>query len=247
MGLLLVDDLMRGELPVLFILHIAQKEDEIAGLTRLQSHLDAMRSDGTPAVGDTVSGGSGSHRVGQTLLAVKADKGFPVGVEAADGLVDMVEREMIAALPILGLVIDSGAFDLNLTGGEVPLEVLHVGGGVPKTPFLEGEELQLLDLGSLVAQRQLLYFAPFVQRHKEKDAGLHAILAARDAGIVHSVAAFVEVQRRAAGLPARIPHRFTILDVEVTPVIVHGNVVVTIAGEPAKLGIFVETIASDSV
>ena len=70
MSFLLVDYLLGAELLVLFVLHIAQQEDEVAALAWLQGNLDIMRCDRAPAVGKTVACGLPSitaSRLGKPL------------------------------------------------------------------------------------------------------------------------------------------------------------------------------------
>src|SRR5205823_14897369 len=63
-------------------------------------------------------------------------------VEARDGRVHVIEREVVAPLAVLGLVIDRAAFDLDLTAAEIALVVGHVVVGVPEAELQEREQLQ---------------------------------------------------------------------------------------------------------
>ena len=49
---------------------------------------------------------------------------------------------MVAALLVLGLVIDHRAVDLNLSCREVSLEILHVSSGIPETPLCKRIQLE---------------------------------------------------------------------------------------------------------
>lgn len=42
---------------------------------------------------------------------------------------------MVSSFPILGLVIDGAAFNLDFADAIVPLEVCHIVVGVKQTPF----------------------------------------------------------------------------------------------------------------
>ena len=65
---------------------------------------------------------------------------------------------MVPAFPVFGLMVDDGTVDLHFSGGEVTLEVLHIGRGVPQTPFYKGEQFQLFRCTALIPKRQFLYF-----------------------------------------------------------------------------------------
>ena len=94
----------------------------------------------------TVAGLTLHHSLRISKLIVQAYEGLTVGVEALDGGVHVIESVVVAALAVFGLVIDCRALDLDFARREVTLEVLHVRSGIPQTPFLEREELQLLHL-----------------------------------------------------------------------------------------------------
>ena len=94
---------------------------------------------------------------------------------------------------------------LYFTGREVALEVLAIGGGIPQAPLGIAEQLQVLHLLGGVSQGYLLDLRPRLQRYEIKYAGLYSILAARDAGVVHTVTALVAVEWCLAGFPAWVP------------------------------------------
>lgn len=59
--------------------------------------------------------------------------------------------------------------------------------------------------------------------------------------------ALIEVQRCAARLPSWIPDGVSIFQIEVTAVVVHRNVVVTIASQTAEFGVLIERVATSRV
>ena len=59
--------------------------------------------------------------------------------------------------------------------------------------------------------------------------------------------ALVEVERRLAGLPSRIPNGIAILDIEVATAIIHRYIIVAIARDATELGILVEAVAACGV
>ena len=55
----------------------------------------------------------------------------------------------------------------------------------------------------VVLERQLLHLCPCMERNEEEDRSLDTVLAARDAGVVHTMTALIRVELCLAGLPAR--------------------------------------------
>ena len=153
----------------LWLLNISEHEDEVALLAGLQVHFDVVGGDGAPSVGDGVAGLAFHYGVGVGKLVVESDECLAVGVEALYGGVDAVVGVVVAALLVLGLVVDDGAVDFHFAGGEVALEVLHVGGSVPQAPFSEGEEFEALGLAGEVLEGDFLHLAPFLQGYEEED------------------------------------------------------------------------------
>ena len=59
--------------------------------------------------------------------------------------------------------------------------------------------------------------------------------------------ALVRVEWSLARLPARVPHRAVVVDVEIASAIVHRHTVVAIAGDATELCVFVEVVTSGCV
>lgn len=180
-------------------------------------------------------------------LLIESHEGFAVGVVSVHLAVDRVEGVVVAPFSVLCLMVDGRAFHFHLPRGKVSLEVLHVRGCVPQTPFHEREQFQVLDLISLVGNCHLLHFRPLVERDEEKDTCTDTVLLACDAGIVHAVSALVKVKRSLAGFPPRIPYRLPVLDVKIPATVVHGHVIVAITRDPPELSVLVETVTTRSV
>ena len=123
---------------------------------------------------------------------------------------------MVTAFFILSLVVDDGAVNLYLTGGEVALEVLHISGCVPEAPLLEAEEFEFTDTGGGIGEGEFLDLSPCLEGYEEQDLCCYAVLAAFYGGVVHTVTALVEIKRGFAGFPAGIPDCGTILDIIIT-------------------------------
>jgi hypothetical protein len=73
------------------------------------------------------------------------------------------------------------------------------------------------------------------------------ILAALDDGVSHAVAAGVRVELCLRRLPAGIPDRIAVLDIEIVTVGILWRIVVAESGEPEKLGVLVEAVTSSRV
>ena len=133
---LLVDGLRAGRIELFGdgILVVAEDEDDLAGLAGRQFELDLMRADRRPAMGDGVGELAGFDGGGLVPAAVTAQEGLALGVEAAAFGGAGEVGKVVAALAILGLVIDDAVFDLDLADGEVALEV---GGVVLRIPEAE--------------------------------------------------------------------------------------------------------------
>jgi hypothetical protein len=86
----------------------------------------------------------------------------------------VVEREVVAALAVFGLVIDGAAGDFDLAGAEITLEVGLIVVGVPQTELDEREQLQLLRFVALVAQGDLVDLARLAGRDEVQRLGLDA-------------------------------------------------------------------------
>ena len=154
---------------------------------------------------------------------------------------------MVAPLLVFGLVVYGRAVDLHLAGREIALEILHIGGGVPQTPFLEREEAEAFGTAGEVGQGKLGDLGVDSDGDKEEGARLQSLLAACDDGVIQAVAAFVEIERGLAGLPAGAPDGVAIFYIEITASGIHRHPVVAVAGETPEFGVTIEGVASCGV
>ena len=69
-------------------------------------------------------------RLAKTI--VRAEEAFAIGVEAVDRRIDGVNGKVVAALTVFRLVIDRAAFDFDLAGGEIALEIGRIVLRVPQ-------------------------------------------------------------------------------------------------------------------
>ena len=107
---------------------------------------------------------------------MKAEEGLAVGVESVDFGVDGIEREMIPAFAVLGLVIDRAAVNFHLAGGEVALEVRSVIKRVVQTPFHKGDERNLFFGAAGIGQGEHLNFGVLAVGNHVQDVRLHIVL-----------------------------------------------------------------------
>jgi hypothetical protein len=107
-----------------------------------------------------------STTTGLVPAAVGAQEGLALGVETGQRLGAGKVGKVIAALAVLGLVVDDLVFHFHLAGAEVALEVGGVVQGIPQAELDEEKGRQLGGFSALVGDRQLPDFQVFTQRHK---------------------------------------------------------------------------------
>ena len=248
LGFYLVDGLAVGfKLLILRHLHVAEYKYQSLGLTRLQSDLLEVGCDGSPAVCKAVVCLVCDNCLRITETVVETDEGIAVGIVAVDRVVYGIECVMVAAVSVLGLVIDHGTVYFDTAGREVTLEVVGVVLRIPQTPLCKREEGKGLLGGTFVGQHDLLHFAVEILRNEEGYLSAQVIFLTLDDGITHTMAALVRIQLGLYRRPAGIPDGAVLIDVEITSAHIDGNVVITITSDTAQAGILVERITSGSV
>ena len=128
------------KLLILRVLAVAQQENEAPALAGREGELKVVAAYGRPAAGHAVPAPVLKHRGGRIKAPVRAQEAVTVRVEALHGGVHRVHGVMVAALPVLGLVVDGAALYLHFAGGEVALEVGGVVLGVPQAELHEAEQ-----------------------------------------------------------------------------------------------------------
>ena len=210
-----------------------------------------MTCDGTPTVCQAIGRLTVQHCLWFAEFIIQAHKRFAVRVITIDRTVHSIVGIVIAALLIFRLVVDSRpivqSLHLHFSGGQVALEILAVGGGIPEAPLGIREDLQRLLLLRLIGQRQTLNLGFHAQRNKIQHARANIILRARDTRIVQAVTTLIPIQFRLARLPAWIPDSIAIFYIEVSSDAIHRHAVVSIACDTAKLGVLVEVITACSI
>ena len=140
----------RVELGVGGVLPVTEREDDLARLTRLDLEAHVVRADGLPAVGDGVGGHPALDDIRPFPASIWAQEGIALGIEAGQRLTAGEPGEVVATLPVLGLVIDDTVLDLDLTDRVVALEVGGVVVGVPEAPLHCAEERQVGGLRTFI-------------------------------------------------------------------------------------------------
>ena len=253
----LVDRLRAGrvELGVRRVFVIPQQEDDLPALAGLERQLDVVRADRLPAVRDRVERRAARHGRGVVPAAVRPQERVALRIEAGQRLGAGEVGEVIAALAVLGLVVDHarGRVDLDLAGAEVALEVGRIVLRVPQAELDGGEDRELRRLGAVVGHGELPDLQILAERDEVAGAGFDAAVGRADDRVAHPVPAGVVVQRAAGRLPRRRPEIAgrvigrVVAQIDVAPAGVERRVVVAIAGQPAQAGIPVEGVAAGGV
>ena len=84
-------------------------------------------------------------------------------------------------------------------------------------------------------------------RNKCRDLRSDLILLAGDDSVAHAVSAGIAVERCSGRLPAGIPDRIAILNIEVMSVRIERRVVVAITCEAEKLGVFIKSVSAAGI
>jgi len=165
---LLIDPLRAGrvELLVSWVFHVAQYKYDGLGLSGLKSQLDMVRTHGRPAVRDGIGRHTAAHDEGCVPTAIGTQKYLTRRVVSRRLKGTGKVGEMVAALPVLGLVIDNAFLHLDLAGGEVALEVGDVIPGIPETELQGREDRQLRRCVPIVGQDKTPNLEIAVKRHK---------------------------------------------------------------------------------
>ena len=127
-----IDDVRRDELLFLRILAVTQHKHETHAFARLQCAAQIVAADGRPSAGDAVRAPVFKHGARLAKTIVRAEEAFAIGVEAVDRRIHGVNGKVVAALTVFRLVIDRAAFDFDLAGGEIALEIGRIVLRVPQ-------------------------------------------------------------------------------------------------------------------
>ena len=206
-----------------------------------------VRTDRRPAVGDAV--GAMARFDGFRLggAAVHAAEGVAGGVEAGHGRVGPEHSVVVAALAVFGLMINGAAHDLHFAGGEVALEVGAVVHGIPQAELHVAEHIQRAGGSGLVFKGQPVDLTGISAGNEEFLLGEDAVFFAGQDGVAQTVAAAVGVQFGLGGLPAGVPDRAAVIDVDAVAVHVQRRVVVTVAGDAAQPCVTVKAVSAAGV
>ena len=243
----LVDDAGSGELFLLRVFDVAQTEEDLLFLARGKGDMDVQRTHRCPAVGNAAGAVPGADGLRVCRAAVHTAEGVAGGVEAGDRCVGPEHRVVVAALTVLGLMVDDARLYFHFAGGEVALEVGAVVDGVPQAELHIAEHVQLLCGVCLVLQGQAVQLTGIAFWHEQLLRSADAVLLAFEDGVAQTMATGVAVQLGLGGLPAGVPHRVAVLDVDVVAVHVQRGAVVAVAGQAAHPGVAVKAVAARRV
>ena len=206
-----------------------------------------MGADRLPAMGDRIPTLTGEHGLRIMKTVVDADEGIATRIEADDRLVYRKYGVVIPPLTVFGLVIDGAADDLDLAGGEIPLEVRLVVLRIPETEFDEAEEVNAFGRNTLISQRDAVDLTGIADRHEGLEGRFELLFLCTDHRISETVMAFVCIEWRLGRLPARVPDAVPILDIVVATALIERTVVITIPGDAEELRILVEGVSAGRV
>ncbi len=228
---------------------VTENKDDFLRFARFQIHLDVVRAVRRPAVRDGIEGFPPLHRRRVVPTAIGAEERVALRIKAGELLRAGEVREMIAALAILGLVIDDLVHDLDLAGAEIALEIGGVVLRVPQAEFDAGKDRQLRRFFAAVGHGEFPDLKRFAQRNEVTRLRLDFFVAGADDGVAHAVTAFVFVQFGARGLPGGRPEFAGVIvaEVEVTPANIERRVVIAIARQAAQARIAIEGITTGGV
>ena len=246
-ALVLVHDGRTFELRRVALVDVA--EDEREGLlgAGLEVQIELMRADRVPAVRDAAVREPAERHRRLVQAVVHADEDVARRVEAARLPRAPEDGVVVPPLSILGRVVDGRALDLDLADRVRALEVRHVVQRLVEAELDVGEQRHVLHGRTRVSDRRLPDLRGLARRDEEEELDLDAVACADDARVAEAVAALVPVERRLRRLPARVPDRAAVVDVEIAADRVERRVVVAVAGEPAQPCIAPERVAARGV
>ncbi len=189
-----------------------------------------MGSHGRPAAGQGIRGPPRQHHLGFVQAVIHTQKAIPIRVEARQFRVHGKEGKMVAALPVLRLVVDDRTLYLHFAGAQVALEVGLIVMGIPEAELQKGKEGQGLCPFALVGQTELHHFSIEVHGHEKELIDPKASPGPGDFGVTQAVTALIERKFLFHGPKAGRPHIFAVFNVEAAPALIQGYVIVPIAG-----------------
>ena len=226
---------------------IAEHINQAAAFAGLQGDVDLMHADRGPAVCHRVGAGALFDDLRVGVAAPGAQERIAAGVKAIHRRVDGVQRVVVAALTVLGFVVDRAALDLDLAGRKIALEVGGIIHGVPQAELYVAENGKRFRFLTLVGQHQAVDLAVVTHGDEQLQFGSQAVLFPGQYAVAQAVAALVKIQLGLGGLPAGIPDGFAVFNIVVTAVRIRRYVIITVAGDAPQLGVLVKAVAARSV
>ena len=166
---------------------------------------DVVRAAGRPAVGDRAGRGAPFHDHGPVKAAVRPEEGLTLRVEAGQRLGAGEIGEMVAALAVLGLVVDDAPLDLDLADVVIALEVGGVVLRVPQAELDRREDRQIDGFFAVVGEPEPPDLEVRAQRDKIQRLSADAAITRRDGRVRQPVAALVGGEVALGRLPGGRP------------------------------------------
>ena len=146
-----------------------------------------------------------------------------------------------------GDLITQIGLDLDLAGGQIPLEVLLVVIRVPQAPFHIREYLDLSGFAGLVGDPEQHQLAGVVQGDHIHQACFNPVLLSGKTAVAHAMAAFIAVQLCLGGLPAGIPDIVPFFNIDVFAVGVIRLVIIAVTCDPQQAGVLIKRITAAGI
>ena len=154
---------------------------------------------------------------------------------------------MIAALAVLGLVIDRGTDYFYFADTEITLEVGHVVHCIPQTELDIREKFQLFFLIGIVCKGKTVDLTRSIHRNECEQVSLYTVFGRTEAAVADAVAALIGIQLGLGWFPARIPDGIAIFDIVIFSISVVRDIVVAVTCDTKQLCIFVEAVSAAGI
>ena len=169
-----------SNLPSAGFSRVAEDERHVARLAGLQHQRRLERPDRLPAVGDRAGHRAALDRERPVPAPVRPEERLARRVEPGHGRRAREPGEVVAALAVLGHVVDDAVLDVDLAGGQVALEVRGVVLGVPQAELDGAEQRQARARRPLVGDPRPPHLERLAGRHEVQRLGADAAAPGRD-------------------------------------------------------------------
>ena len=154
---------------------------------------------------------------------------------------------MVPAFTVFCLMIDCRTVDLDFAAGKVALEIGTVLHSIPETEFYIRKQFQLFLHITAVCESDAHEKAVPAFRNDQFLANADPVFFRFNDRISEAVAAAVAVRFCLYGLPARVPDRSSVPDINAEAFGIQRAVIITVAGQPPQPGVAVKCITAGCV